>query len=140
MKLAKLASPLLLTVACTALPALAQDGDGGEFAAGRAEYMATCASCHGDGGAGDGPISEVLAVEVPDLRGIAAANDGVFPVLEMFQIIDGRTGIRGHGYPMPIFGQRYETGATEDFGLFGSEQVVRGRILELVYYLQSIQE
>lgn len=131
---------LLATCAGIAGPALAQDAGAEEFAAGRAEYMTSCASCHGETGAGDGPISEVLAGGVPDLRTIAAAHDGVFPVLDIFQVIDGRTGIRGHGYPMPIFGDRYKTGATEDFGLFGSEQAVRGRILELVYYLQSIQE
>lgn len=129
---------VLFAAASMATPALAQDA--GEFDAGRLEYEASCAMCHGEAGAGDGPLSEVLAVDVPDLRAIAAANDGKFPVLEVFQIVDGRTGIRGHGYPMPIFGQRYKTSAETDFGLFGSEQAVRARILELVYYLQSIQE
>ena len=46
----------------------------------------------------------------------------------------------GHGVrDMPIWGGRYQEEAGEMYGPYGGEVVVRGRILELVYYLQSIQ-
>ena len=126
-----------MLAACTlAAPALAQD----EFAAGREEYLAACAACHGENADGNGPIATMFATPVPDLRKIAARNEGVFPVFEVFQVVDGRTEIRAHGDPMPLFGRRYEVEAEEITGRYGSDTMARARILELVYYLQSIQE
>lgn len=109
-----------------------------EFAAGRAEYLAACAACHGEALDGNGPIAIMFSGKVPRLTRLAAENDGKFPTLAVFQTIDGRTKIKAHGDPMPLFGNRYtrESGA----GVYGSEMAVRARILELVYYLQSVQE
>jgi len=122
--------------ACLALaPAIAQAEE-----AGQAEYMEACAACHGASGTGDGPLAELMTVEMPDLTTIAQRNDGVFPFLEMVQVVDGRTGVRGHGYPMPVWGSRFEDQVGEGAGDYGSEVVVRGRILSLVYFLESIQK
>jgi mono/diheme cytochrome c family protein len=121
--------------AALALPATAQDGP----SAGEQEYMNSCASCHGAEGRGDGPLADLMTVEVPDLTGIAERNDGAFPFQEVFMIIDGRTDVRGHGYPMPVWGRRYEEAAAEH-GPYGQEVVVRGRILSLVRHLEQIQE
>jgi mono/diheme cytochrome c family protein len=107
--------------------------------AGRAEYLASCASCHGDAGAGDGPLAELMTVPVPGLTGLSAANEGAFPMLEVIQVIDGRTGVRGHGYPMPVWGARYKAEAMEA-GDYAAEIETRGRVLSLALYLQSIQE
>jgi hypothetical protein len=71
---------------------------------------------------------------------MAADNEGQFPLLETFMIVDGRTGVRGHGNPMPVFGNRYKAEIGAVRGDYGSEQAVRARVLELVYYLQAIQE
>jgi mono/diheme cytochrome c family protein len=106
---------------------------------GQAEYMETCAVCHGESGTGDGPLAELMTVPVPDLTQISAANDGVYPLLDMIMVIDGRTGIRGHGYPMPIWGSRFEA-EMADVGAMASELAVRGRVLSLALYLESIQE
>jgi mono/diheme cytochrome c family protein len=108
--------------------------------AGAQEYAVACAVCHGESGMGAGPMTQYLNIEVPGLTRLAAANDGVFPYLEMFQIIDGRTGVRGHGGPMPVWGDRYSASAQEDFGIHGAEVVTRGRIAVLTDYLLSIQE
>lgn len=121
------------------LPAHSQDA-GDEFAAGRAEFMSACAACHGENADGNGPIAELFKGTVPDLRKIAAANDGKFPVLKVFQVIDGRSGVRAHGNPMPVFGNRYSLDVARTTGEYGAEPIVRARVLELVYYLQSIQE
>ena len=105
---------------------------------GKAEYMNACASCHGARAAGDGPLAELMTVEVPALTGLSAANDGTYPMLYVIQTIDGRQGTRGHGYPMPVWGGRLSKD-TETPGLYGAEAVIRGRILSIAYYLQSIQ-
>ena len=80
-----------------------------------------------------------MTVEVPALTGLAAANDGTFPLLDVIQTIDGRQGTRGHGYPMPVWGTRFSK-ETETPGPYGAEAVIRGRILSLAYYLESLQE
>lgn len=109
-------------------------------AVGEAEYMSACASCHGEGGRGDGPLAELMTVDLPDLTRISARNDGVFPMLTVIHVIDGRSGLRGHGYPMPVWGGRMASEVGDSHGPFGAEVVVRGRILSLAYYLESIQE
>ncbi len=109
--------------------------------AGKIEYMDLCASCHGVNADGAGPLAELMNVEVPALTDLANANEGVFPMLEVIHSIDGRQGTRGHGYPMPVWGQAFERQAeADDLGRFGGEIAVRGRVLSLAYYLESIQE
>jgi mono/diheme cytochrome c family protein len=108
--------------------------------AGHDEYMIACAVCHGESGRGDGPFAGVMNLEVPGLTMLAKQNDGEFPFLKTLMIIDGRTGIRGHGGPMPIWGDRFSDAAEASVGPYGAEVVARGRLLSLVYYLESIQE
>jgi mono/diheme cytochrome c family protein len=134
MKTTKLIALTGAFLAATALGAQAQDDPGKD------EYMIACAVCHGESGMGNGPFADVLNIEVPGLTGLSAANDGEFPFLETLMIIDGRTGVRGHGGPMPIWGDRYEQAALEDVGVFGAEMIVRGRLLALVEYIESIQQ
>ena len=107
--------------------------------AGKVEYMQNCATCHGESGLGDGPLAELMTVSVPGLTDLSAKNDGVFPMLKVIHTIDGRQGIRGHGYPMPVWGGRFKA-SVEEMGPYGAEAVVRGRILSLAYYLESIQQ
>lgn len=108
--------------------------------AGEQEYMVACSGCHGESGMGQGVFSEWMNVDVPGLTGLAAANEGIFPYLEVLMVIDGRTGVRGHGDVMPIWGDRYSATAREEFGFYGAEVVTRGRIAVLVDYIESIQE
>lgn len=111
-----------------------------EFALGKAEYVAACAACHGEMADGNGPIATMFKDRVPALTDIAKRNDGVFPFLDIFHIVDGRTEVRAHGNPMPIFGNRYRVDAEEHGTTFGSESQIRARVTELVLYLQSIQQ
>jgi hypothetical protein len=55
-------------------------------------------------------------------------------------IIDGRTDVQAHGTPMPTFGARYRREIGDLAGEYGAEQIVRGRVLDLALYLESIQE
>ncbi len=130
----KLMTFITIILAATTFGAMAED------LAGETEYMTACAICHGETGMGDGPFAGILNIEVPGLTGLAAANDGDFPFLKTLMIVDGRTGVRGHGGPMPVWGDRYEEAALEKVGVYGAEMIVRGRLLSLVEYIESIQQ
>jgi mono/diheme cytochrome c family protein len=115
-----------------------------EDVVGRSEYLNSCAACHGEGGDGNGPVAQHLNVKPADLTRMAERNGGEFPFLEAFQIVDGRTTIRGHGdRTMPIWGLRYRAEAGYDeqpINRMAAETIIRARVLELVNYLQAIQQ
>jgi mono/diheme cytochrome c family protein len=105
---------------------------------GQWEYQAYCATCHGAQGKGDGPMSTILTVTPADLTQLRKKNDGEFPFWRVYKIIDGRDLVRGHGARnMPVWGAYF---LSEEGGGYLDEDRVIGRILGLVYYLQSIQE
>lgn len=107
---------------------------------GSEEFQVSCAVCHGPEGRGNGIMASYLTVEPSDLTQLARNNDDRFPFLEVFQTIDGRQEIGVHGTrPMPIWGDRYKVEAAVKYGPYYTETVVRGRILELVQYLEAIQ-
>ena len=108
-------------------------------AAGEREYNVACAGCHGESGMGDGPLAELLNITTPSLLDLTQANDGSFPFEAVLSTIDGRDGVRAHGSTMPVWGERFQASATSQRGET-ADMVARGRILSLVYYLQSIQQ
>ena len=106
---------------------------------GKHEYTVACAGCHGESGMGNGPRAGLLNTSTPSLVSLAEDNDGIFPLETVLTTIDGRDGVRAHGSTMPIWGERYQNSATSQRGE-SADMVARGRILSLVYYLQSIQQ
>ena len=90
-------------------------------------------------------MAQFLTIKPADLTQLAKKNNEKFPFRDVFQIIDGRAVIKGHGEgPMPIWGDRYTalspaTGV-EPYRSYTAEPFVRARILELTYYIQSIQQ
>ena len=112
---------------------------------GEAEYMNSCASCHGVDGTGGGPMAGFLSGSLPDLTKLSQGNGGVFPVSHVYSTIDGTMAVGSHGSrEMPVWGRRYSAqgaaGANPDFGLEEAEVFVRFRVLALTEYLASIQE
>ena len=106
-------------------------------AAGRKVYEQNCSACHGREGKGDGGASTMFTVKPADLTQISKKNNGEYPFWKVYRTIDGREEVKSHGTrDMPIWGSdfRMEAGTNTL-----AESQVRGRILELVYYLQSIQ-
>ena len=124
-----------LAVAVPAVPAWAE-GESVEAQAGHNLYSEHCEVCHGIRGRGDGPLAAELRVPPADLTLIAKRRGGVFPDVEIREIIDGRRKVRGHGPAnMPLWGNVFKNDKAE--GSYESE--VRDRVTSLVTYLKSIQ-
>lgn len=97
-----------------------------------------CASCHGSGGRGDGPVAASMNVMVPDLTRISKRQGGSFPTERVHQIVDGRLVRPPHGTrEMPVWG-------TEFLRADGDDAAAQARaeqlIAKLVEYLRSIQK
>jgi len=76
----------------------------GKVDLGKREYEASCASCHGLKGTGDGPSVQYLTRKPTDLTRLAKANGGVLPVSRLYEAIDGSLTVPGHGTrEMPIW-------------------------------------
>lgn len=100
-----------------------------------------CAGCHGADAKGTGPMAEYLTVAPSDLTTLSARNDGAFPMLKVIHIIDGRSGLRAHGGPMPLFGDLFM--AETDDGVersYNEALETRGRVLSLATYLEALQQ
>ena len=110
--------------------ASAQQAVGG--ATGAATFGTYCASCHGAGARGDGPMASVMTTKPADLTQIAQRNGGTFPTDRVAQIIDGRRAVKGHGRgEMPVWG--------DAFGKTSDAIPVAEKIRRLVGYLETIQ-
>ena len=112
---------------------------------GRNEFLRSCASCHGVSGKGDGPVAKSLSPPPSDLTRLSEANNGVFPVSRVHEVIDGRMERLIHGTrDMPVWGDRYMQEMTSresrDFvSKEWNEAIVRRRILALVEYISTLQ-
>ena len=132
--MSKTTSLALVGALLAAGAALAQDAEHGKD-----YYTQYCATCHGAGGAGDGPLTEMITASVPDLTALSANNDGVFPMLNVIHVIDGRTGVRAHGGPMPVYGALFKSESGTD-SPYADVLYVRGKVLSIAYYLEEIQK
>ena len=111
-------------------------------AKGRVTYRVYCINCHGAKGKGDGTLAEMLTTKPADLTQLKKNHDGKFPADYTRDIIDGRTGVRGHGMQeMPVWGDVFQTSSLEPSGSDESgEERAKRKVHELVLYLESIQE
>ncbi len=108
---------------------------------GNKEYEQTCSLCHGIDAKGHGVYGFVLKDKPVDLTQIKKRNNGVFPFSMLYRIIDGREEIKSHGTrAMPIWGNRFSSENWLNISPRYSETLVRGRIFELLLYLETIQK
>ena len=103
-------------------------------------YEQLCASCHGLGGQGDGPVAPLIKTRVPDLTRLAHRDGGEFPAEDIRRTIDGRYERPAHGpRDMPVWGWQFYNSTTST-----NDAVERARvdamIGKLVDYLRSIQK
>lgn len=128
---------VLLTAVCllSATSVVAQDL---VAKSGQELYERYCASCHGVGGRGDGPVAKSLRVEVPDLTRFASRHGGAFDRDRAERIIDGRFVIAAHGSrTMPIWGESFSRAGIGDPN---AEQATRIVVARLADYLSQLQQ
>ena len=128
----------ITALASFAAPSGAQD-------LGAIEFANSCAQCHGADAKGDGPVSPHLLNPPPDLTALSRMNDGVFPLANVYSIIDGTADVAVHGgRDMPVWGDRYMSEMREDATAHYSWSEARAyaltRVLALVEYIATIQE
>ena len=120
--------------------AQAQDSAG---VLGESTFGARCALCHGQDAKGGGEIAELFRVKPSDLTKLAQREDGRFPFSDVYSAIADGMDKSGHGdSEMPIWGDYFMADALENRGVRMSDavEIATGRVLSLVYYLESIQE
>lgn len=103
-------------------------------------FMDYCAACHGESGKGDGGMAGIMTIPAPNLTLLAKNNDGAFPMLKVIHLIDGRTGMRAHGGPMPVFGRVFMSEEPSAANPYGTILESRGRVMSVAYYLETIQQ
>lgn len=107
---------------------------------GEAEYLNSCAVCHGLEGRGDGPLAPLLTKRPADLAYISKKNGGEFPDERVVKIIDGRDAVPAHGSrEMPVWGRQFLEEDTKTYGSEGGQIVTAERIRQLADYLKTLQ-
>ena len=112
---------------------LAQDADvGAEL------FRHYCATCHGLDATGTGPMAGVLVIQPTDLTALTDEN-GIFPTARVVARIDGRDPLVSHGSPMPVYGPYFEGEDTAMKTPAGQPILTSKPIVDLVAYLETIQ-
>ena len=124
-----------LALICAPFAAHAQDA-----AVGEALYHTHCATCHGIAATGNGPMAPILLLQPPNLRTLSARHDGVFTVVRVVTRIDGRDPLVAHGSPMPVYGDFFEGEDTALKAETGQPIMTSRAIVDLVAYLEGVQE
>ena len=105
---------------------------------GRFLYRVYCQTCHGESGRGDGATAKVMKIAPADLTRLTADEEsGEFPFSRTYRTIDGREEVRGHGEAgMPVWDLSFQELDRD----IDQEDEVRGKILQLIEFLKSIQK
>lgn len=111
---------------------------GPQAAAGRNDFVALCADCHGDAGRGDGPLAEGMTPRPVDVTTIAAGNGGVFPKARVMSHIYGFTPGRSES-PMPAFGDLLDGQTVPYDSGDGIETPTPVRLVALMEYVEGMQ-
>lgn len=103
-------------------------------------YMQFCATCHGIGAEGNGPMAPMLMTAPPDLTGLSEQAEGEFPVFGVVERIDGRNPFIAHGGEMPIWGRIFEGEASVAVRTADGQPVLTSEtIAAVVEYLKTVQ-
>jgi len=129
---------LVVSVASLAL-FLAACAPLGVSPSGAALYRQNCVVCHGPTGVGDGPQASALPVPPANLRGLAAANGGVFPTEAVMATIYGYRGKDYEGL-MPEFGPILDSPEVLWSAADGQVISTPSALVALTDYLETIQD
>lgn len=109
-----------------------------EVPSGKDLFLRHCAQCHGEDGAGNGPMASVLTVKPADLTTLSKRANGKFDAQRIAEIIRYGGNISGHGTrAMPIWGLIFSIEG--EGGKIGASYS-RIAVIKLKNYLQSIQK
>jgi mono/diheme cytochrome c family protein len=102
--------------------------------AGRDNFERYCASCHGPGGRGDGPVASALRARPADLTTLARRNGGIFPRERVItQVMGTGRDLPAHGVQeMPVWGPIFR-------GLDSSDIRATQRVNNVVSFIESLQ-
>jgi hypothetical protein len=105
-----------------------------ESMTGEDSFMFYCATCHGVGGRGDGPVARSLKTPPPDLTILTKRNGGTFPRSDVISFVTGVSDkLPTHGpSDMPVWGPIFRA-------LDPSDARVKIRIENIVNFIESIQ-
>jgi mono/diheme cytochrome c family protein len=120
-------------IAVLALVPLLQGCSGGRDVSpvGAALYAKDCATCHGPGGRGDGPVAETLTPRPADLTRLTA------DLPELIKQIDGRATVRAHGTSaMPVWGEVFAEGLIDEPK---ARQIAALRLQALAEHVRSLR-
>jgi hypothetical protein len=85
-------------------------------------------------------MARFLLIKPADVTQLSIKSGGEFPFWRTYWTIDGRQEVKGHGTrAMPIWGNRFRAEEGVDSPAAWID-LARGRIWQLVVFLQSIQE
>jgi mono/diheme cytochrome c family protein len=98
-------------IACAFAPARAAD-----MAAAKQNYRTFCASCHGSGGKGDGPVAATLATHPAHFSDCAMMNK--MSDDSMFNVIKNGGGATARSKDMPAWGSGFEDSEIHDLVAF----------------------
>jgi len=107
---------------------------------GAALYLTHCATCHGIDMDGNGPMAGVLLIKPDNLLTLSQGNDGQFPLVRVIKRIDGRDPLVSHGSPMPVYGDFFEGVDVALKTPTGQPIMTSQPVVELVAFLQSVQQ
>jgi len=112
---------------------------------GKEDYMRLCSGCHGAGGKGDGPNAKGLRKAPADLTKLSQTNNGRFPLVRVYEVMDGKLDIVIHGpREMPSFAEVlkkeiYSRAPRDYMSAELAESLARKRMLEVIEYVMSVQ-
>ena len=125
---------------CAAMSLMAGPGWAQDAQTGRGDYERYCATCHGLEARGKGPMGPSLLLQPTDLTQLAAKNEGIFPTLRVVARIDGSDPLVSHGSPMPVYGMFFQGKGVPLRTETGQMVMTSQPIVDLVAYLEGLQE
>jgi mono/diheme cytochrome c family protein len=129
-----------LLIAAALATMVCQTSSAQEMSPGKAQYLNSCAVCHGPEGKGNGPLGDELLKRPADLTQLSRQNGGEFPYWRVFAMIDGRYVVPEHGArDMPVWGRQFLPGDVKKYGPNAGEIVTTERIHELAGYVERLQ-
>jgi mono/diheme cytochrome c family protein len=118
---------------------LASTASAQDVAQGRDVFQNHCATCHGTGARGNGPMADVLSVVPADLTTLAASNGGEFPTARVVRRVDGQREVLAHGGPMPLWGMILDGPSSVIVAPDGAEIVAPEAIVDVAAWLATVQ-